>query len=112
MARRRTFSPLGPAALALVAARFKLLGEPARLALLNALMEREMNVSGLVRATGLSQANVSKQLAQLSDAGYVRRRKDGLFAVYSIADDTVFQLCDLMCGSIAKKLGSDLKAVA
>lgn len=112
MARRKTFSPLGPRALALVAARFKLLGEPARLALLNALMQHEMSVSELVQATGMGQANVSKQLALLAEAGYVSRRKQGLFTVYSIADETVYQLCELMCGSIEKKLGSDLKAVA
>jgi DNA-binding transcriptional ArsR family regulator len=112
MAKKKEFKPLSPEALALVAARFKLLGEPARLALLNALMAREMNVNELVQATGLGQANVSKQLGQLADAGYIQRRKDGLFTVYSIADDSVFQLCDLMCGAIAKKLGQDLKAIA
>jgi DNA-binding transcriptional ArsR family regulator len=112
MAKKNEFKPLSTAALALVAARFKLLGEPARLALLNALMAREMNVNELVQATGLGQANVSKQLGQLADAGYIQRRKDGLFTVYSIADDSVFQLCDLMCGAIAKKLGQDLKAIA
>ncbi|MBZ0137610.1 MAG: metalloregulator ArsR/SmtB family transcription factor [Planctomycetes bacterium] len=99
-------------ALGLVAARFKLLGEPARLALLNALMQQEMNVNELVEATGLSQANVSKHLSQLADAGFVQRRKDGLYTVYSIADSSVFQLCDLMCSSIARKLGDDLKAMA
>ena len=112
MARKKDFKPLGAAALGLVAARFKLLGEPARLALLNSLMSREQNVNELVESTGLSQANVSKHLAQLADAGYVNRRKDGLFTVYSIADDSVFQLCDLMCSSIARKLGQDLQAIA
>lgn len=112
MARKKDFKPLAPAALGLVAARFKLLGEPARLALLNSLMSREQNVNELVDSTGLSQANVSKHLAQLADAGYVNRRKDGLFTVYSIADDSVFQLCDLMCSSIARKLGQDLQAIA
>jgi DNA-binding transcriptional ArsR family regulator len=112
MVRKREFKPLGPAALGLVAARFKLLGEPARLALLNALMTQEMNVNELVEATGLSQANVSKHLGQLADSGFVQRRKAGLFTIYTIADDSVFQLCDLMCGAIAKKLGQDLKAIA
>lgn len=113
MARKKNEpKALSPAALTMVAARFKLLGEPARLALLNALMTSEQNVNELVENTGLSQANVSKHLSQLADAGYVTRRKDGLYTVYSIADDSVFQLCDLMCSSIAKKLGQDLKAIA
>jgi DNA-binding transcriptional ArsR family regulator len=96
----------------LVAARFKLLGEPARLALLNVLMESEKNVNELVAATGLSQANVSKHLGQLADAGYVKRRKHGLFTIYEIADESIFKLCDLMCGAIAAKLGRDLRAIA
>lgn len=112
MTRKKDHKPMGAAALGLVAARFKLLGEPARLALLNALMLKELNVNELVETTGLSQANVSKHLGQLVDAGYVQRRKEGLYTVYSIADDSVFQLCDLMCGAIAKKLGQDLKAIA
>lgn len=103
---------LSPAALGLVAARFKMLGEPTRLALLNALMQSEANVNELVEATGLSQANVSKHLGQLADAGFVSRRRDGLFTIYSIADDSVFALCDLMCSAITKKLGADLKAIA
>lgn len=110
--KKKETKALSPAALTLVAARFKLLGEPARLSLLNVLMEGAKNVNELVESTGLSQANVSKHLSHLADAGYVNRRKDGLFTVYSIADDSVFQLCDLMCSSIAKKLGQDLKAIA
>ncbi|MCB9893165.1 MAG: winged helix-turn-helix transcriptional regulator [Planctomycetes bacterium] len=110
--KKKTPKPMSAAALGLVAARFKLLGEPARLSLLNALMVKEMNVNDLVEATGLSQANVSKHLGQLADAGYVHRRKEGLFTIYSIADDSVFQLCDLMCGAIARKLGQDLKSIA
>lgn len=97
--------------LGLVAARFKVLSEPARLSLLNALMTAEANVGELVQATGLSQANVSKHLSVLHKAGYVQRHKDGLFHVYSIADSSVWQLCDLMCSSIEDKLGKDLKSI-
>jgi ArsR family transcriptional regulator len=102
---------LAPAALALIATRFKQLGEPARLALLHALMAGEMHVTELVGATGLSQANASKHLAQLAAAGFVSRRKDGLFTRYAIADPIVFQLCDLMCNAIARQLGRDLDGV-
>lgn len=101
---------LSEEALQIVAQRFKILGEPARLSLLNALMEKELNVNELVEATELSQANVSKHLGILLEAGYVQRRKEGLYTVYSIADSNVWQLCDLMCASIEQKLGKDLKA--
>ena len=93
----------------LVAARFRVLGEPARLSILNALMAGEHSVNELVEQTGLSQANVSKHLAMLAQAGYVAREKRGLFTIYSIADASLFKLCDLMCGSVERKLGEELK---
>lgn len=109
---RKKRKPMSPGALALVAARFKVLGEPARLALLNALMQHDRNVNELVAETGLSQANVSKHLSMLADTGFVSRRRDGLFTVYSIADEGVYALCDLMCDSIARRLGNELREIA
>ena len=89
-----------PALLDELAERFKALGEPARLGLLSALRAREQSVGELVAVTGLGQANVSKHLQHLTDAGFVTRRKQGTFVYYSLADDHVFNLCDLMCGRI------------
>lgn len=91
---------MSPALLAAVADRFKALGEPVRLSLLQALRKKEMSVGELVAATGLGQANVSKHLQQLLNCGYVTRRKEGTFVFYRLADDEVFALCDLMCGRI------------
>ena len=89
-----------PMLLAELAERFMALGEPARLQLLSALRDGEQSVSDLVARTGLGQANVSKHLQQLTTAGFLSRRKEGTFAFYSLADDEVFMLCDLMCGRI------------
>ncbi|CAG0988626.1 HTH-type transcriptional repressor CzrA [Gammaproteobacteria bacterium] len=100
---------LSPRAVELVASRFRVLGEPARLSILNALMAGEHSVNELVEQTGLSQANVSKHLAGLSQAGFVAREKRGLFTIYSIADASLFKLCDLMCSSVERKLGEELK---
>jgi ArsR family transcriptional regulator len=88
----------------LVAERFKALAEPARLQLLNALRAGELSVGELVEQTGLGQANVSKHLQLLTSLGYAQRRKEGLFVYYSLADDNVFELCDLMCGRIAAEM--------
>ena len=88
--------------------RFKALSEPMRLRLIYALMDRERTVSELVEETGSSQANVSKHLGVLLEAGLVRRRKQGLNACYGIADPTVFEVCDLLCGSIQERLQADL----
>lgn len=102
---------LNPDLLRLIAERFKVLSEPARLEILNALREGEMSVSELVDATGLGQANLSKHLQLLLAHNFVARRKDGLFAYYSLADRDVFKLCDLMCGRLASEVAVRRKVV-
>ena len=85
---------------AMVAGRFKALSDPARLRILNAMRAGERTVSELVEDTELSQANVSKHLAMLHQLGFVKRRKEGLFVHYALADREIFRLCDMMCGRI------------
>jgi DNA-binding transcriptional ArsR family regulator len=104
-------SKLSPDLLRLIAERFKVLSEPARLEILNALRDGEMTVSELVDATGLGQANLSKHLQLLLAHNYVARRRDGLFAYYSLADRDVFKLCDLMCGRLASEVAVRRKVV-
>ena len=89
-----------PEQITFVAERFRALGEPARLQIMNALRASERTVSELVEITGLGTANVSKHLQVLHAAGFVTRRKDGLYVHYGLADDDVFRLCDLMCGRL------------
>lgn len=91
---------LTPEVLVLVAERFKALAEPARLQILNVLRRGEMTVTDLVDETALGQANVSKHLQLLHSLGFVKRRKEGLFVYYALADRTVFQLCDIICGRL------------
>ncbi|MDF3052646.1 MAG: hypothetical protein K0S19_751 [Geminicoccaceae bacterium] len=95
---------LTSAQLALVAERFKVLAEPARLQLLQALMPGELSVGQLVETTGLTQANVSKHLQLLLVHNLVARRKEGLFAYYHIADQSVFQLCELVCNRLEREV--------
>jgi ArsR family transcriptional regulator len=83
-----------------IADRFKALGEPARLRILDALRTGELTVGDLCERTGLNQANLSKHLQLLHTLGFVGRRKDGLFVYYSLKDKDVFQLCDIMCGRL------------
>lgn len=84
-----------------VAQRFKALGEPARLRILDALRRRALTVGELVEQTELNQANLSKHLQLLHRLGFVERWKEGLFVYYRLADTEVFQLCDIMCGRMA-----------
>ena len=84
-----------------VAQRFKTLGEPVRLEILSQLQAcGEMNVQGLVEATGRGQANVSKHLGVLAREGLVRRRQDGIYAYYSISDPSLSGLCLLVCAQL------------
>lgn len=85
-----------------VSERFRALGEPARLRILDALRQGEQTVGELVGRTGLSQANLSKHLQVLHAQGFVARWKSGLFVHYRLADDDIFKLCDIMCGRIAR----------
>jgi DNA-binding transcriptional ArsR family regulator len=105
---------LAPDTLRVVAERFKVLAEPARLTVLNELRAGARNVSELIEATGLNQANLSKHLQLLHAHGFVARRRDGAFVIYELADRSVFELCDIMCGQlkrVAQQHASRLRAV-
>jgi DNA-binding transcriptional ArsR family regulator len=102
--------PLPPGLVELIAERFRILGEPTRIKLLDALREGEASVQELQKAIGASQQNVSKHLGVLLAAGIVARRKEGNFAVYSVADEAVFSLCEEVCGGLHRQI-SELDAL-
>jgi DNA-binding transcriptional ArsR family regulator len=79
---------------------FATLSEPSRLRLLQALMSGPMTVTELVEATGMKQGNVSKQLGILYATQLLTRTREGNFIRYSIGDDTIIQLCNLVCRKI------------
>jgi len=93
-----------PKALAQVAAYFQTLSEPTRLQILNFLREGERNVGELAQLCGYTSANVSRHLAMLTQRGLVARESRGTSAYYRIADESVYALCDLVCGNIARQL--------
>ncbi|MGK7879217.1 MAG: ArsR/SmtB family transcription factor [Crocosphaera sp.] len=95
---------LSPAALAMVADFFKVLSEMSRLQIICALKDGEKNVSEIIEITKLGQANVSKHLKVLTQAGIVTRTQEGVNVFYAIANPLVFSLCDLVCNSIATQL--------
>ena len=101
--------PLAPDTLRVVAQRFKVLAEPARLSVLDMLRAGPLNVSELIEATGLNQANLSKHLQLLHTSGFVTRRRDGLFVIYALADASVFTLCDIMCGQLQRQATAQVK---
>lgn len=95
----------------LIAARFRVLSEPMRLKVLNALGEEELNVNELVAATGSGQANISKHLGIMFKEGLVTRRKEGLNTFYAVADKKIFEMCETVCASLGEHLSSKQKAV-
>ena len=96
--------PLPPALVERVAERFRVLGEPMRIRLLEVLRDGEASVSDLQSAVGASQQNVSQHLGVLARAGVVGRRREGNFVLYSIVDPVVFDLCELVCGGLRREV--------
>ncbi|ATS18758.1 metalloregulator ArsR/SmtB family transcription factor [Synechococcus sp. PCC 6717] len=95
-----------------VADYFKVLAEPSRLQVLCALKQGRRNVSEIIQHTGLGQANVSKHLKTLAQAGLVRRHPQGVTVYYEIADPTIFPLCDLVCQRLRQRLEEQSQAVS
>ena len=105
MARRSSVPhPLPEPLIELVAQRFRVLGEPMRIKLLDQLREGDATVTELQEALGASQQNVSKHLGILYAAGMVSRTKQGNTTRYAISDPGVFELCDQVCGGVRRQL--------
>lgn len=92
---------LPPAVIERVSDRFRLLGDPTRLRLVNALhVEGELTVGDLVDRVGTSYGAVSKQLSLLRSHGVVARRREGTRIHYRICDPSLSDLCDVVCKGI------------
>ena len=104
--------PLSDDALGLVARRFAVLSEPIRLKLVHSLFDGEKSVGALVQLTGGTQTNVSRHLQTLTQANVLARRKEGLQVFYSIADPSIFKLCELVCGSLENQFTKQAGAFA
>ncbi len=102
--------PLPEPLIELVAQRFRVLGEPMRIKLLDHLRAGDATVSQLQTALGASQQNVSKHLGVLHSAGMVSRIKAGNHVRYSITDPSVFELCDNVCGGVRRQV-QELEAI-
>jgi DNA-binding transcriptional ArsR family regulator len=96
--------PLPEPLVELIAQRFRVIGEPMRIRLLDALRGGPLTINELAEALGTSQQNVSKHIGVLAQAGVVAREKDGNRVRCSIADETIFELCELVCGGLRRQL--------
>lgn len=92
-----------------VGALFRAFGEATRLAIIQELKDGELSVSEIVERLTTSQANISKQLKLLHEAGLVSRRKQGAQVLYEIADPMVFELCRLVCDKLNRDAAKPAK---
>ena len=94
MSNKKSPPPLSAAELARLAGRFKLLGEPMRLKILQSVCHGPRTVNDIVKAAGSTQANVSRHLALLAAGGILERKKDGQCVYYGMKDRLVMQVCE------------------
>ena len=102
--------PLPEPIVELIARRFRVIGEPMRIKILDRLRDGDATVAELPESLGTSQQNVSKHLGVLHEAGILSRRKQGTHTIYAIADESVLGLCEQVCGGLQRQF-SDLAAL-
>ncbi len=104
--------PLSDKMIELVARRFRVLGEPIRLRILQVLEGGELSVNEIVDQIEGSQPNISKHLQTLFDAGLLGKRREGTSVLYGIADPMVFKLCEMVCAREAKRSKHEYEQLA
>ncbi|MCS7182456.1 MAG: metalloregulator ArsR/SmtB family transcription factor [Thermoanaerobaculum sp.] len=95
-----------------IAERLRSLADPMRLAILHLLQRGPMRVTDILAEVGGSQANVSKHLGILRQAGFVTCRREGVNVYYAVADETVFTICRAICEGIEKAAEQEREAIA
>jgi DNA-binding transcriptional ArsR family regulator len=109
-ARQPIPHPLPGPLVELIAQRFRVIGDPTRIRILDALRDGPLTVNELAEALGTTQQNVSKHLGVLAAANVVGREKEGNRVRCFIADDSIFELCELVCGGLRRQI-SELDAL-
>ena len=94
-----------------IAERLKAMGNPVRLQILHALEDGELTVGEIQERIGGSQANASKHLANLRNAGLVASRRNGVNVYYRVSDEMVFAICRAVCDSLLDRASADLAAI-
>jgi DNA-binding transcriptional ArsR family regulator len=95
--------PLPEPVIELIARRFRVIGEPMRIRILDRLRDGDASVQELTEALATSQQNMSKHLGVLNEAGILSRRKQGTQTFYAIADESVLGLCEQVCGGLQRQ---------
>ena len=102
MSSNNLTTPPTPEEMDRMAARFRALGEPMRLRILQTVCKESRSVNDIVAATGSTQANISKHLALLTTAGILEREKDGQRVFYGVKDKLAVKLCELVRAQVTE----------
>lgn len=95
-----------------VAARFRALGEPMRLRILERLFQGEASVTEILEEVGGTQANVSKHLSLLHAERLLSRRKEGTRTLYRIADPMLEKICEVVCDAVQREARREAEELA
>lgn len=101
-----------PELLSNVVERLRALADESRLRILLRLREGECNVTTLSEELGIAQASVSKHLAVLRQVGLVDVTRQGSQAICRIKDETVFEMCEIVCGGVVRHLQDEQNKLA
>lgn len=91
---------------------FSVLGEPGRLKILHAICGEEMSVNGIIGVTGMAQANASRHLGLMYQAGLLSRRREGTQVFYKVADQMFIELCRTVSAQITARTGLEVPGLA
>ena len=89
----------------------KAMGNPGRLQILHVLRDCPRSVSEICEETGLSQSNVSRQLACLRNAGVVIPKRNRAGTVYQITDRKIVEVCDLVRSVLIEQIQKRSRSV-
>lgn len=90
----------------------KVLTDPKRLVLLDALRTGDRSVSELAAAIGSTLANTSQHLAVMRSAGLVEGTRDGTTVRYRLAEPAIIAACDIVSGIVGRRLARRAEATA
>jgi DNA-binding transcriptional ArsR family regulator len=108
----KSHTKLADAQIQAVADLFAVLCEPTRLRILQMLQAGPAHVGAIIDELRIKQANASKQLGILYQAGVVGREKYGNQVRYFIRMPVVFELCSVVCQHLGREAQSRAVALA
>jgi Predicted transcriptional regulators len=90
----------------------KVLTDPKRLMILEALRHGDRSVGDLAESIGVALPNASQHLAVMRNAGLVDSRRAGTTIVYRLAEPTIVDACDIVHRIVERRVALRLGSLA